>query len=316
MTAASASVRLSAASATGTVGGRGLGLGPLVGRDLVVEALAGAEALEELAGLGSRLGRPVVDAGGRDGLGRGNLRLIHELGLGHGRGLDDRRRQVRDRLDRGSARQCRLPRRRRRSRRPPARPSRDPVRASRSGTRGARRRRSISGSSASAVSADAAGSEASGRSSSRMRSEVGHASARPANAGSWPLPFVPCPLVCSATPFVASAFSAAMPPSAARSGNGAGRISCPRFGAQVRQRPSTSFQQLLQVYCRQVMQKLNVLWKASSCWEVTSRSVSLRAAAIASSRDVSSDMTKFFSPRDTTLKPLSRAVLGWADSNV
>ncbi len=64
------------------------------------------------------------------------------------------------------------------------------------------------------------------------------------------------------------------------------------------------------------MQKLKVLWKASSCWVVTSRSVSLRAAAIASSSDVSSDMTKFFRPRDRTLTPLSRVARGAADSNV
>ncbi len=64
------------------------------------------------------------------------------------------------------------------------------------------------------------------------------------------------------------------------------------------------------------MQKLNVLWKASSCWDVTSRSVSLRAAAIASSIDVSSDMTKFFRPREKVLTPFRRALLGAADSNV
>ena len=46
-----------------------------------------------------------------------------------------------------------------------------------------------------------------------------------------------------------------------------------------------------------------------------SRSVSLRAAAIASSMDVSSDRTKFFSPRVMTLTPFSRD-FGRADSNV
>ena len=107
-----------------------------------------------------------------------------------------------------------------------------------------------------------------------------------------------------------------MPAAASRPGNGAGRISCPRWGAHDRQRPSVSFQQLPHVYWRHDMQKLNVLWNASSCWDVTSRSVSLRAAAKASSMDVSSDMTKFFRPRDMTLMPLSRAVRGRDDSKV
>ncbi len=102
---------------------------------------------------------------------------------------------------------------------------------------------------------------------------------------------------------------------AGMSGKGAGRISWPRWGAHDRQRASASFQQFGQVYCRQDMQKLNVLWNASSWWVVTSRSVSLRAAAIASSIDVSSDMTKFFRPRDRTFTPLSR-VRGRADSKV
>ena len=102
---------------------------------------------------------------------------------------------------------------------------------------------------------------------------------------------------------------------AGMSGNGAGMISWPRWGAHVRQRASASFQQFGQVYCRQDMQKLNVLWNASSWLVVSSRSVSLRAAAIASSIDVSSDMTKFFRPRDRTLTPLRR-VRGRADSNV
>ena len=48
------------------------------------------------------------------------------------------------------------------------------------------------------------------------------------------------------------------------SGNGAGRTSWPRCGAHDRQRASTSFQQFGHVYCRQDMQKLNVLWNASS----------------------------------------------------
>jgi hypothetical protein len=63
------------------------------------------------------------------------------------------------------------------------------------------------------------------------------------------------------------------------------------------------------------MQKLNVLWNASSWWALASRSVSLRAAAIASSMDVSSDKTKFLRPRDSTLTPLRRT-RGLADSKV
>ena len=91
---------------------------------------------------------------------------------------------------------------------------------------------------------------------------------------------------------------------AGRSGNGAGMISWPRCGAHDRQRASASFQQFGQVYCRHDMQKLNVLWKASSWWAVSSRSVSLRAAAIASSIEVSSDRTKFLSPRESDLDAL------------
>src|SRR6186997_2202699 len=91
--------------------------------------------------------------------------------------------------------------------------------------------------------------------------------------------------------------------------------SWPRWGAQDRQRASASFQQFGQVYCRHDMQKLNVLWKASSWWAVSSRSVSLRAAAIASSIELSSDMTKFLRPRERTLTPLRRT-RGRADSNV
>ena len=143
-------------------------------------------------------------------------------------------------------------------------------------------------------------------SSSRIRSDVGQAIGDSitgvwplAGSSAWPLP--PCGVNA---------------PPASRSGKGAARTSWPRFGAQLRQRPSASFQQLPQVYCRQDMQKLNVLWNASSWWVVTSRSVSLRAAAIASSIDVSSDMTKFLSPRDTTLRPLRRGPRGAADSNV
>ena len=62
-------------------------------------------------------------------------------------------------------------------------------------------------------------------------------------------------------------------------------------GEQVRQRPSAAFQQLPHVYWRHVMQKLKVLWKASSWWVVALRSTSLRASAIASEKLLSSCMT-------------------------
>src|SRR5512138_2337283 len=96
---------------------------------------------------------------------------------------------------------------------------------------------------------------------------------------------------------------------------GAGAISGSGSGAQDWQRASTSFQQFGQVYCRHDMQKLKVLWNASSWCAVDSRSVSLRAAAIASSIVVSSDRTKFLRPRDRTLTPFNR-IFGRADSNV
>jgi len=51
-----------------------------------------------------------------------------------------------------------------------------------------------------------------------------------------------------------------------------------------------------QVYCRHVMQKLNVRWNASSCCSDAFRSSSSRASAIASENDVSSFATKFFIP--------------------
>src|SRR5437773_1062019 len=103
--------------------------------------------------------------------------------------------------------------------------------------------------------------------------------------------------------------------SVASVGAAAGAISSNGRGAQDRQRASTSFQQFGQVYCRHDMQKLNVLWNASSWCDVTSRSASLRAEAIASSSVVSSDRTKFFRPRDRTRTPLSRTF--WrADSKV
>ena len=111
----------------------------------------------------------------------------------------------------------------------------------------------------------------------------------------------------AASPFVERSASGQAPTSrrtgsnAGLFGNGAWRISAPRFGAQVRQRPSAVFQQLPQVYWRQFMQKLNVEWNASSCWAVAARSSSPRAAAIASSSDESSLMTQFFTPFESVL---------------
>ena len=65
------------------------------------------------------------------------------------------------------------------------------------------------------------------------------------------------------------------------------------------------------------MQKLKVEWNASSCCEVTSRSSSLRASAIASSSDESSLMTQFFTPLPSVLNwPRRRVLRGAADSNV
>ena len=92
--------------------------------------------------------------------------------------------------------------------------------------------------------------------------------------------------------------------------------SAPAIGAQDRQRASTPFQQLPHVYWRQDMQKLNVRWKASSCWAVASRSASERAAAIASSSDESSDRTKFLRPRPRTRMPPIRFWRGATDSKV
>src|SRR5262249_61760373 len=103
----------------------------------------------------------------------------------------------------------------------------------------------------------------------------------------------------------------------AASGNGAGRMSWLRFGAQVRQWPSVGFQQFAHVYWRHDMQKLKVEWKASSCCEVVSRSSSLRAAASASSSEESSLITQFLTPFDSVLNWPSFLVLrGAVDSNV
>ena len=112
----------------------------------------------------------------------------------------------------------------------------------------------------------------------RPMSTVGHAGAsRPPPSPSYPCPF--------------PAVSAAMPPkwlAASTVRKGASRTSCPRWGAQLRHFASISFQQFGHVYCRHDMQKLNVLWKASSCSVDAWRSSSLRASANASSSDVSS----------------------------
>ena len=72
--------------------------------------------------------------------------------------------------------------------------------------------------------------------------------------------------------------------------------SLPGIGAHVRQRPSPSFQQSPHVYWRQVRQKLKVWWNASSWWATAASSCSLRASAIASENEESSDRTKFLIP--------------------
>ena len=70
----------------------------------------------------------------------------------------------------------------------------------------------------------------------------------------------------------------------------------PSIGAHVRHRPSVTFQHSPHVYWRHVRQKLKVLWNASSWCAVAASSSSPRASAIASEKDASSDMTKFFMP--------------------
>ena len=55
------------------------------------------------------------------------------------------------------------------------------------------------------------------------------------------------------------------------------------------------------------MQKLNVSWKASSCWAEAVRSSSSRAASIASAKDALSFATKFFTPRvSVRIRPMPR----------
>ena len=99
-------------------------------------------------------------------------------------------------------------------------------------------------------------------------------------------------------------------------GNGAGMASRPTSGEQLRHWPSVSFQQFAHVYWRHDMQKLKVLWNASSWRDVTSRSASLRAAAIASSIDESSDRTKLRRPLPIVLSPRSGFAREALDSNV
>jgi hypothetical protein len=67
-------------------------------------------------------------------------------------------------------------------------------------------------------------------------------------------------------------------------------------GAQERHAPWFSFQHLSQAYWRQVIQKLNVRWNSSVTREDSSLVTSMRAAAMASSIEVPSVMTKFLRP--------------------
>ena len=88
------------------------------------------------------------------------------------------------------------------------------------------------------------------------------------------------------------------------------------IGAQERQRLSTSFQQALQVYWRQSMQKLKVLWKASSWWSVALCSSKDRASAIASASEKLSDEMNRRSPLPSVRARPRGEELGAADSNV
>ena len=90
----------------------------------------------------------------------------------------------------------------------------------------------------------------------------------------------------------------------------------PGMGAHVRQRPSGVFQQSPHVYWRQVRQKLKVWWNASSWCETAVSSSSLRASAIASEKDASSERTKFFIPLLSVRTLPSRERRGAADSKV
>ena len=116
----------------------------------------------------------------------------------------------------------------------------------------------------------------------------------------------------AACPFVAVAAPAAIEAA------GAVKASCagPSIGAHVRHLPSATFQQSPQVYCRQVRQKLKVLWNASSWCVVVASSSSPRASAIASENEASSDMTKFFTPLERVRTRPSRDSRGALDSKV
>ncbi len=92
--------------------------------------------------------------------------------------------------------------------------------------------------------------------------------------------------------------------------------SSPAIGAHVWQRPSGSFQQAPQVYWRQFRQKLNARWNASSWCDVAFSSSTLRASAIASENDESSDITKLRMPRENTLTRPMRDLRGAPDSKV
>ena len=152
-------------------------------------------------------------------------------------------------------------------------------------------------SSAAAAAANAASVPSARASRSRDRSTSGHASSA-ATAGScwWPL-----------APFVGATTTG----EAAKAGS-----AMPAMGAHVRQRPSVGFQQSPHVYCRQVRQKLKVLWKASSWWAVADSSSSPRASAIASESDASSDMTKFLTPLAAIRTRPIRDFRGALDSKV
>ena len=103
----------------------------------------------------------------------------------------------------------------------------------------------------------------------------------------------------------------APPPRAAIPGS-----SSPAIGAHVRHRPSDTFQHSPHVYWRHVRQKLKVLWNASSWWAVVASSSSPRASAIASEKEASSDMTKFFTPRENVRTRPTRDRCGALDSKV
>ena len=123
----------------------------------------------------------------------------------------------------------------------------------------------------------------------------------PMSSGAWPLPFG-----------AASNASGSSAPSP----SGETASSWPGRGAQVRQRPSAMFQQSPQVYWRHVRQKLKVWWNASSWCEVAASSSSLRASAMASENDESSDSTKLRTPFESVRTRPRRDFRGAVDSNV